>query len=278
MPSVTPSELLVVLIGILVFAALAFELYKYIRAHPQALANLEAKVKSVESSVKTVASNDLSTLHAKLDGLANQLSMVHMAVQQPTQVVVTAASLPPTTAINAAPPAPPAAPPVDPRTIPGGTTEYDSKLYPQRGTGMAAWRAAGSPYNDINNYQLDNTGYPTGYMADGTPVPGGPFSNNPSNAVFNAALFGQASGWWYGFNTAVPETHDFAIKAGRYAGSYDEKGASGGVTVGLVDKNNGASYMMNGDTFTIPVDTTLMLTIAPATAVPAIGTVQLSRR
>lgn len=47
-------------------------------------------------------------------------------------------------------------------------TGYDASTYPVRGTGMNAWIAAGRPNYDVAGRELDNTGFPTGKMKDGS--------------------------------------------------------------------------------------------------------------
>ena len=83
-----------VLIGALVFLALGFELYKYIKAHPQALADLTARFKVLETKVQATASSDMALLHVRLDNLKTQLGMVHQAALAPVTVTVVPATPP----------------------------------------------------------------------------------------------------------------------------------------------------------------------------------------
>jgi len=167
------SETVLVFIGLVVLAVLAFEAYRYIKAHPQMLislktdlSNLENKVKGVEGKVSTAASSDLAAVHAKLDSLASQLSMVHTAVQNPTQVVVTSASPPPaapvaapvaspTAAPVAAAPAAPVAPPAPPVPAPLVVTV---PIDPAAFHAMLVAAPVGTEYVSQNGYPLSATG------------------------------------------------------------------------------------------------------------------------
>ncbi len=226
-----------------------------------------------------------ATLQTKFDSIESKLGLIHAAAIAPVSVTSIPAAPPPPPAPAAPAPgagggsqaAPPAAAAVaaslpvqhvDPRTIPGGTAAYDSKLYPARGSGLAAWKAAGSPYADINGFQLDVVGFPTGFLSDGaTPVPGGAF-DAAGPTVWNAALFANC-GWWFGFS--APGSYEFALKAGSYAVATTARGNVTDVQVTLTDKSTGAALSVNGDTFTVH-DTTCTLTVAGN------GTVQLMKR
>lgn len=63
----------------------------------------------------------------------------------------------------------PAAAPAPTASSDGGTTGYDSSKYAQRGADtLNAWEAAGSPQYDVAGREMDNAGWPTGKMKDGS--------------------------------------------------------------------------------------------------------------
>lgn len=78
------------IVAVLIFLGVAFEVYRYIKGHPQALAALEAKVKGIEGQAKATITTDAALIHQKLDSLAEKLGMIHTAVQMPLQIVTSA--------------------------------------------------------------------------------------------------------------------------------------------------------------------------------------------
>lgn len=87
-------------IGLILLLGVLFEAWRYLKGHPQALANLEAKVKAAEVKAEGLSKDAIAAIHAKLDSISTKVDATHAAALAPVTVTVVPAT--PT-------PAPPAA-------------------------------------------------------------------------------------------------------------------------------------------------------------------------
>lgn len=160
----SPTNYVEVAVALLLLMGAAFAIYQYVRKHPEALAAFEARLKLVEATAQT-------DLKAALSRIELALGMIHTAVQNPTQVVVTGTPMPLPPAVAApvvtekpvvdAPPsaAAPAAKPFDPAVFegakaiaPAGTAAAPTTAAPAVPFDPVAWgRGFGSHY-DYTSY------------------------------------------------------------------------------------------------------------------------------
>lgn len=77
-------------IGVVLFAAIAFEVWKYVRGHPQALASVEKELVALKGKVEAAVSTD--AIHAKLDALTTKVDATHAAALAPVTVTVVPAT------------------------------------------------------------------------------------------------------------------------------------------------------------------------------------------
>jgi hypothetical protein len=192
------NAIIPIALGLAALAYFGFQWWK--KKNPTKAAAVETKV---ENTIDT--SHVLQVLQAHSDGIAKVLQAVGasaaIATAGPTGATGAAAPASAATpgATGAAAPAPapaqpaPAAPAPAPAPKPFDTKDYG---YPtgapgRSGITRAKWIEAGSPAVDVNGYQLDPTGWPTGYMADGTtPIPGGVWDTLPQPFNLDAWLAG----------------------------------------------------------------------------------------
>jgi hypothetical protein len=219
---------------------------------------------STAAGASVPPSPSLATIATQLAGLSTQATMIHAAVQAPQQIQVV---VPPT--VTSSPPAKP----VDPRSVPGGSNGYVGSP----SNNLTAYQAAGSPYYDLNGYQLTNAGAWTGVMlnpnGDGTLVPiptTGAAAPNPY--VWNGPLFA-ACGWWAGFPSDTPGPYVFTMLPNQAVAVGTTSRGTGNLSCTLTAKATGASFPTNGDTIpavSAPLDCVLTVT--------GEGTVQLFKR
>lgn len=77
-------------IGVVLFIAIVFEVYKYIKGHPQALADVEKEIANLKGQASTAA--DTAAIHAKLDALITKVDATHAAALAPVSVTVVPAT------------------------------------------------------------------------------------------------------------------------------------------------------------------------------------------
>lgn len=75
-------------IGVVLFIAVVFEVWKYVRGHPQALASVEKELANLKGQVSNSASADAAAIHAKLDALTTKVDATHAAALAPVTVTV----------------------------------------------------------------------------------------------------------------------------------------------------------------------------------------------
>lgn len=97
-------------VGVIILLGVVFEVYRYLKGHPQALANLEARVKAAEVKAQGIGNEALASLHAKLDTITAKVEATHAAALAPVTVTVVPATPAPVAAAPAT--APVAAAPV----------------------------------------------------------------------------------------------------------------------------------------------------------------------